>query len=493
MNRSSGVLLHISSLNGPFGIGTLGKEAYAFADFLHAAGQSYWQILPLGQTGYGDSPYQSFSTFAGNPYFIDLGLLEEEGLLLPGESQAWGWGENQERVDYGLLFSKRWPVLHLAYERGRHRLASEAQAFYRENADWLDDFALYMAVKEHFNMRSWQDWPDDAIRLREPNALQSYRDKLAPQVDFLKFVQFLFFRQWQALKEYVNGLGIGIIGDIPIYISLDSADAWANPSQFLLDEKGYPTHVAGVPPDYFSATGQLWGNPLYDWTAMKKDGYAWWMNRIAAAGRLYDVLRIDHFRGLSAYWAVPFGKKTAEEGAWRKGPGKPFIKKLKETFPSLPIIAEDLGVMTDEVKELLRYSRFPGMRVLEFGFDSLSPSDYMPHRYPENCVAYTGTHDNDTAAGWSRLIGRDVIAYAKEYLGLSGEEGYNWGLIRGILGSPAVLAVFQMQDALDLDTWARMNTPSTTGTNWQWRMAPGAASPQLAEKLKRLAAMYERL
>ena len=494
MERKSGILMPISSLPGPYGIGTLGKEAYAFADFLHAAGQTYWQILPLGPTSYGDSPYSSFSTFAGNPYFIDLDLLIEDELLTAEEVQAEDWGSDEENVDYEKIYNARFHVLQLACERGWERDSEALAAFEKENAHWLADYALFMALKRHFGMKAWTEWEDKEIRCRSSEAVvEQYREKLSADCKLYTYIQFLFFKQWRALREYVHSLGLKIIGDIPIYVAMDSADVWSAPENFQMDENYVPTEVSGVPPDYFSADGQLWGNPLYDWDKMKEDGYSWWIRRMAGAGELYDMIRIDHFRGFESYWSVPYGAETAREGVWKKGPDMDLIGVLKEKFKHIPIIAEDLGFLTPEVKALLENSGFPGMKVLEFAFDSREPGDYLPHNYGRNSVCYVGTHDNETALQWHDSANPADIAFAKRYLGLNEDEGFVWGLIRGGMSSVADLFVVQMQDCLGLGAESRMNTPGVCGGNWQWRMKRGAATKELAEKLHDMAWMYSRL
>ena len=492
MKRSSGILLHISSLPSPYGIGTLGREARAFADFLKKAGQSYWQVLPVGQTGYGNSPYQPFSTFAGNPYFIDLDTLIEDGLLTQADLDGASWGEDPRTVNYGCVYERRFEILWRAFARAEERGLSEAEAFFAENAGWLDDYALFMAVKAHFSMRSWLEWDDD-IRLRQPEAMARYRSLLSGQIRFYAYLQYLFFKQWKAFRAYVNRLGIALIGDLPIYVSPDSSDVWANPACFLLDENALFTAVAGVPPDYFSATGQLWGNPLYNWDYHKKTGYAWWLERVAASAELFDTLRIDHFRGFESYWSVPRGEETAERGAWEKGPGMELVGAIKARFPELSIIAEDLGIVTDGVRELLSASGFPGMKVLQFAFGSGEGNEHLPHTYTRNCVCYTGTHDNDTLAGWLAAVGGSELSFATEYLGLNEREGYAWGVIRGGLSSAADLFIAPMQDYLGLGADCRMNRPSTLCGNWAWRLTAGEASDALAERLRRAAAIYGRL
>ena len=483
----------IFSLPSPYGIGTLGAEARKFADFLAAGGQSCWQLLPVGPTSYGDSPYQSYSSFAGNPYFIDLDLLAEDGLLELEEYQSLDWGADPARVDYGLMYRTRYPVLSKACDRLLARNLPAFAAFCGEQRDWLEDYALFMALKSQHDGAAWFQWPRE-LRLREPAALAAARRELAGETYFWKAVQYLFFSQWRAFKGYANRLGLSIIGDLPIYVALDSADVWANRSQFQLDEDGRPTEVAGCPPDGFSADGQLWGNPLFDWEAMKEDGYAWWLRRISFQFQLYDTLRIDHFRGFDSYYAIPYGDTTARNGKWKPGPGIAFFKAVNRALGKKDIIAEDLGFLTPSVRKLLKDSGYPGMKVLEFAFDSRdAESDYMPHRYPTHCVVYTGTHDNDTIMGWMASAPKKDVSYAKAYLRLSKREGYHWGMMRSAWASPADLAVMQFQDLLGLGSEARMNIPSTLGNNWQWRALPGAFDETLSKRLYREMRVYQRL
>ena len=492
MKRSSGILMPISSLPSPHGIGTLGAEARKFVDFLADAGQSWWQILPVGPTSYGDSPYQSFSAYAGNPYLIDLDLLCEDGLLTPAEVNAVSWGTDPAWVDYSAIYNGRFPLLHLAMERGWERDADKVKAFSEENDAWLPDYALFMALKRHFGMNAWTEWPDEDIRLRRPEAVARYREELADDIRLFTYIQYLFFRQWEALRSYAHEKGIGIIGDLPIYVAMDSADVWADPRAFQLDERNVPAEVAGVPPDYFTADGQLWGNPLYDWDAMKADGYTWWIRRIAGASRLYDILRIDHFRGLESYWAVPYGETTAKVGRWVKGPGMDLMNVLTQKFPNIQFIAEDLGYLTPEVRQLLEDSGLPGMKVLQFAFDSREAANYLPHTYPRHCVCYAGTHDNSTLMGWKDEAAPADIAMAREYLGLHDEEGFNWGVLRGGQSSVADLFIAQMQDYLGLGSEARMNTPGILGGNWQWRMLPGQITDELTARIARMTSLYGR-
>ncbi len=490
--RSSGILMPLFSLPSPYGIGTLGKAARDFVDFLAAAGQTYWQILPVGPTSYGDSPYQSLSSFAGNPYFIDLDLLKEDNLITQEEIDSLFFGENPSQVDYGALYQNRFELLKTATLRGYERDAQAVAQFAKENAHWLEDYTLFMALKRHFDMRSWLDWPNKQVRLRDPQALAHYREELKEDIRLFTYIQYLFFTQWKSLRDYAHQKGIGIIGDIPIYVALDSVDVWASPESFLLDENGFPRQVAGVPPDYFTAEGQLWGNPLYDYEAMEKDGYRWWIHRIAGASQIYDVIRIDHFRGFESYWAVPYGETTAIHGHWVKGPGMGLVGTLKERFPQIQFIAEDLGYPSPEVVQLLKDSNFPGMKVLEFAFDSRDSSNYLPHAYIQNCVCYAGTHDNDTLLGWLEKISPQDKQMAVDYLGLNDAEGYVWGLIRGGMSSVATLFVAQMQDYLQLNNTARMNTPGKPDGNWLWRMEPHQTTPELAQKIARMTQLYNR-
>ena len=492
MKRSCGILLPVFALPSPYGIGTLGQAAYDFVDFLRQAGQSWWQMLPLGPTGYGDSPYQSFSSYAGNPYFIDLDLLRRDGLLTAQEICSLAWGSDPARVDYAALYENRFVLLQKAAERGWARDRTEVQLFARQNAQWLPDYALYMAVKRHFDEKPWTQWPDEAIRLRKPEAMAQYRQMLASDIRMFTYSQFLFFRQWNALREYAHEQGVGIIGDLPIYVSMDSADVWAEPAFFQLDSNGFPTETAGVPPDCFSRDGQLWGNPLYRWEAMKADGYGWWIRRVDGAAKLYDMLRIDHFRGFESYWAVPYGDTTAKNGHWVKGPGMDLVQVLLNWFPQMQFIAEDLGFLTPEVRELLADSGLPGMKVLEFAFDSREPSNYLPHLYTPHCVCYTGTHDNAPLPAWKEEADPDDLALAVQYLGLNEEEGFHWGVLRGGMSSVAELFVAQMQDYLGLGAESRINTPGEPVGNWQWRLHPGQLTAALSRRMAHMARLYGR-
>ena len=482
MNRSSGVLMPMSSLPSPYGIGGMGKSAYAFVDFLKAAGQKYWQFLPLVPTGAGDSPYSSFSTFAGNPFYIDLDMLVKDRLLKAEELAALAWGDDPERVDYDRLRRSRPQVLRLAWTRGRKKLAGAMSAFCAENA-WVENYALYMALKEHFGMLPWTEWPEEDIRLHRPEAVRRWSEKLREEMDYHIFVQCLFFSQWQKLRAYARKKGLRFIGDIPIYVALDSADVWSEPQFFQLDEKNVPKAVAGVPPDPFNDDGQLWGNPLYDWDAMERDGYGWWIRRIDGARRLYDCIRIDHFRGFESFWTVPYGAETARVGKWVPGPGMKLVGVLTQWFSDLDFIAEDLGYVTPGVRKLLEDSGLPGMKILEFAFDAHGDSDYLPHNCTPKSVCYLGTHDNDTVMGWLRTTRKTDRDFAARYMHITPDEGWCWGMIRAGMASASELFVVQMQDLLELGPAARMNTPGIPSGNWRWRMLPGAADKELAKKL----------
>ena len=492
MERSSGVLLAVTSLPSKYGIGTLGREAFAFADFLKEAGQKYWQVLPLGPTGLGDSPYSSFSTFAGNPYLIDLELLIEDGLLTKKYVESFDWGDDPAHVDYVAMKENRETVLQKAFENGFERDRDAVDRFVGDNV-WMPDYALFMALREYYEGVSWIDWEDRDIRLRKPEAIQKYRTLLEDRVNYYTYVQYLFFKQWNDLRAYARGKGIGIIGDVPIYVAMDSADVWAEPQFFALDADNLPVEVAGVPPDAFSDDGQLWGNPLYDWDAMKRDGYGWWIRRVDGASKLFDVIRIDHFRGFAAYWAVPAGEQTAVNGRWCPGPGMDLVGVLTSWFHGLQYIAEDLGVITDDVIKLLEDSGLPGMRVLEFAFGSDSKNGHLPHNYTRNTVCYVATHDNDTVMAWKDSFPAKDIANAKKYFGLTEEEGINWGMIRGGMSSVADLFVAQMQDYLGYGNEARTNEPSTASGNWSWRMRSRTATKKLAKKIRSMTEFFGRL
>ena len=489
--RECGVLMPVSSLPGPYGVGCLGRQAYEFVDFLAQAGQQVWQILPLSPTGFGDSPYQSCSAFAGNPYFIDLDDLAAQGLLEKSEYQALPWGKNAAAVDYAALYQLRYPVLRKAFERFWRWPSDEYYAFCFLNQDWLEDYALYMAAKGRNEMRSWQEWPQP-LRARQPQALEQLTAQAGQEVDFWKFLQYQFSRQWAALKAYANGKGVKILGDIPIYVAADSADAWAGGKLFETDETGAPTRVAGCPPDYFAADGQLWGNPLYDWGYHKATGYAWWIRRVRHALQIYDMVRIDHFRAFDTYYAIPAGETTARNGAWQPGPGMELFRALEGALGKVPIVAEDLGLLFDSVRRLLAESGLPGMKVLQFAFDPGCDSEYLPHNHIENCVAYPGTHDNATVKEWLAAAPAAELAKAKAYLGLNKAEGYAAGVLRGVLASCARLAVIPAADWLGLGAEGRINTPGTGQGNWQWRAKPGVFDAALAKKMRAVCAVYGR-
>ena len=491
MERSAGILLPIFSLPGRYGIGSLGKEARAFADFLAEAGQKWWQILPVGLVGAGNSPYASPSTFAGNPLFIDLEILAEQGFLTRAELKA-AQVPSTEKVDYEALSVSREALLRKAFSRVDGENAQAVRAFADANP-WVKEFALYRAARAHFGC-PWYEWEDEGLRRHEEDALWRWRVTLAEDVAFQTCLQYWFFTQWAALKQYVNNLGIKIIGDIPIYVSLDSADVWAEREQFLLDEEGRPSKVAGVPPDYFSEEGQLWGNPLYNWDYMKKDGFGWWIRRVDGAIRLFDIVRIAHFRGLESYWAVPAESDTAKVGQWEKGPGMDLLHVLKTWFwyADVDYIAEDLGLLTPAVHELRKASGLPGMKVLQFAFDNPGNA-YLPHNHEENCICYSGTHDNDTLVGWLTKAGKEERAFIEDYLGVKGDtETLRQAVLRAGQRSVANLFVAQMQDYLALDGEARINVPGVAKDNWGWRMLPRKTTKKLAREIRELTYTYGR-
>ena len=494
--RKSGILLPVSSLPSRYGIGCFSKEAYKFIDRLKEAGQAYWQILPLGPTSYGDSPYQSFSTFAGNPYFIDPEDLVARGYVTAEQCNTYDFGTDIHSVDYGKIYKSRFRLLKEAFDNSHIEEDARFQEFVQKNAYWLEDYALYMAIKDGFRGICWAAWEED-IKLRTPAAMDKYRRKYAKEIVFYQFQQYLFQVQWEKLKTYANDNGIKIIGDIPIYVAFDSSDAWANPELFQFDENCEPVAVAGCPPDAFSATGQLWGNPLYNWEYHRKTGFAWWMRRMEYCFRMYDLVRVDHFRGFDEYYAIPYGDATAEYGRWEKGPGIEIFRQMQEHFggDKLPIIAEDLGFLTPTVRRLLKDTGFPGMKVLEFAFDAGENSDYLPHKYGTNCVVYTGTHDNDTAEGWFASLDEHDRNFVREYIGAgyTPEGEIHWDLVRAALGSVADLAVIPVQDYLGYDTSARINEPSTLGKNWRWRMSREDLNEDTVKRCRRLAGIYGRL
>lgn len=485
--RASGILLPVFSLPGPFGIGTLGPEAFAFVDFLAEAKQTYWQILPIGPTGYGDSPYQSFSAFAGNPYFIDFRLLAEQGFLDPSELPP---PQPQEPVDYGALYTGRPGILRKAARRLLARPCAAYDAFCEENAFWLEEYALFMAIKAEQGQVGLEQWPS-ALRTRRPEALDAARLRLNEETGYYKAVQFFFFGQWKALKEYANRRGIRLIGDMPIYVSPDSSDLWTRPDLFQTDCQLRLTRVAGCPPDAFAAGGQLWGNPLYDWPRHQQENFAWWKRRVKYAASIYDMVRIDHFRGFESYYSIPAGSATAHGGEWVKGPDRAFIQALRETLGSGGIIAEDLGYLTGEVRSMLSFSGYPGMKVMQFAFDSREAGNYLPHTYTANSVVYTGTHDNIPTEGWRENASEQDVAFACRYLRCAPEQLTD-GMIAACLSSVADTAIIPMADWLHLGAQARINTPSTLGGNWRWRLDAAALTPALARNIADLTALYGR-
>lgn len=517
MKRQCGILLPVSSLPSRYGIGAFSREAYRFVDRLKEAGQQYWQILPLGPTGYGDSPYQSFSAFAGNPYFIDLEQLVREKLLTRAECNRADFGQDPGDIDYGKLYENRFPLLRKAYERWKVQQTvagvpeaaempaagagvpeagktPERQAAVRETlGEETREYCFYMAVKNHFGGKSWELWDED-IRLRQPEAVERYQKELSDEIRFYEFQQIKFEEQWRKLKAYANDRGIRIIGDIPIYVAFDGADTWSHPELFQFDQDGKPEGVAGCPPDAFSATGQLWGNPLYRWDYHRKTGFAWWLKRMEYSYRMYDVVRVDHFRGFDEYYSIPYGDATAEFGHWEKGPGLELFQVMKKKLGELDIIAEDLGFLTPSVLELVKDTGFPGMKVLEFAFDDTRSSAYLTHKYPENCVVYTGTHDNQTLKGWYETLDPAGKQFSVDYLGnrWTPREEIHWDFIRLALRSVARLAVIPFQDYLGLGDEARINEPSTLGKNWKWRMDKDAFTPELAQQCRSLACWYGR-
>lgn len=497
-SRSSGILLHPTSLPGPWGIGDLGPSAYQFVDFLELAGQRLWQILPLGPTGYGDSPYQCFSAFAGNPLLVSPDRLVEDGFLARDEVEAAAADHaaafTLDRVNYGAAITCKYPLLQRSFDRFRNGDFPTHKAAFADfcsgQARWLDDYALFMALKEQHGGASWDSWERD-IATRKPAALKRWSNELAGAVELQKFYQYLFFIQWQPLKAYANERGIQIIGDAPIFVAYDGADVWANSKLFYLDDNGIPTVVAGVPPDYFSATGQLWGNPLYRWDRMAKNNYAWWFDRIKSALEQVDILRLDHFRGFAAYWEVPAGEETAINGTWTPGPGAAFFSKLERALGDLPLIAEDLGLITPDVEELRDQFKLAGMKVLQFAFGDTTDNQYLPHNYEKNYVVYTGTHDNDTTMGWFNTLPSHVREFVQRYLGRDGSD-ISWDMIRLALSSVADMCVVPLQDVLRLGSDARMNLPGVIGANWSWRFRAEALDPGLAAGLRLLTETYGR-
>lgn len=493
--RSAGILLPLSSLPSPYGIGAMGEDAYRFIDFLHASGQKFWQVLPVGPTSYGDSPYQSFSAFAGNPYFIDLAALCKEGLIEKKKIDKINWGANEHKVDYARVYEIRFKVLREAYTKSSHKDEPEYLAFCSENADWLDDYCLFMSVKGRFDNVEWLKWDDD-IRTRKPEALKKYKDELSEEIGFWKFIQYKFFQQWKKLRDYAHDKSVSIIGDIPIYIAMDSADAWANTDQFWMDEEKRPVKVSGVPPDYFSKTGQLWGNPLYRWDVMESDGFKWWKRRISFSSGIYDVIRIDHFIGTVRYYTIDADSPTAVGGEWLTGPGMKLIDAIDEARGDTRIIAEDLGELVPAVRKVRVRSGYPGMKVLQFAFNDNSDNSFLPHNIESDFIAYTGTHDNDTVKGYMESLrgarGKAVRKYAREYLGIKRNSEIVDAVIRAAFGSVAIIAIIPIQDWLHLGSESRINIPSTVGGNWEWRMDKGCLTKELSAKIADFTRIYGR-
>lgn len=503
--RQSGILLHISSLPSSYGIGTIGKTAREFVDFLSRAGQQVWQMLPINPTGYGDSPYQALSTFAGNPYFIDPELLKEKGLLQKEELEQCDFGRDPGRVDFGCLYVQRPALLRKAYERfknggngncgdgGCESGEENYKRFVQKEAWWLKDYALFMALKEEHGQRPWTEW-EPGVRFRRPEALQAAEERLQDTMEYHYFLQYLFYTQWEQFHAYASSKGIALLGDVPIYVPMDSADVWAAPEHFQLDENRLPVVIAGCPPDAFSADGQRWGNPIYDWNRMEQEGFDWWIKRLRMAARHFDMVRIDHFRGIESYWAIPAQEETAVNGRWVKGPGEKLIHAIQKNLPGTRFIAEDLGYLTPEVMALQQKSGYPGMKVLQFAFDSREAGNYLPYTYCRNSVCYTGTHDNETLVQWQKNVGAESLCYAMEYLGVETEDRLSDAMIRCGMGCVSDLFIAQMQDYLGLGEEARMNHPSTLNDkNWTWRMLPSQETDELADRIYRLTKLYGRI
>ena len=489
--RQSGILLHITSLPSQEGIGTLGQEARNFVDFLAASGMKVWQMLPISPTGYAESPYQCFSTYAGNPLLIDLVTLKEKGILTTDESFV--MGDDPEKVDYARVIDFKGRMLRQAFQQSYVQLLKKVSRFREENTSWLEDFALFMAIKRHFGGGSWQLWPDEAIRMREAKAMAHYQELLRDQVNEQVFIQYLFFTQWEALKKYANKKGILLFGDMPIYVAEDSADAWANPQVFQLDEKRRPVKIAGVPPDYFSADGQRWGNPLYNWSYLKKTSYRWWLDRLRAMDRIFDITRVDHFIGFANYYAVPAHEQTARNGEWVPGPGKSLFEAVKKELPDMRIVAEDLGAVNPTVRSLMKFAGYPGMKVMTFAFSGDPFNEHLPKNHHKNCVVYTGTHDNNTLLGWWSNASHTEKNNTLFALGIRHDDDWVRVFLQQTLNSPADTAIIPMQDILRLPASARMNLPGTLGGNWKWRMKPDAASKKLARQLLEMNRMADRV
>lgn len=487
LDKGAGVLLPVASLPSRYGIGTFGDAAVDFIDFLQKAGLKYWQVLPLGPTGFGDSPYQSFSAFAGNPYFIDLDILIGEGLLEQEDVSTVKWFEEEGFIDYEKIYRNRFKVLKKAFSSNMNQYREEImyQEFYKENSFWLEDYALFMSVKESFDSLEWLKWPED-IRLRKPDGIKNQRENLSEDIEFWKFIQYKFMRQWQNLKNYAGSKGIIIIGDIPMYVAMDSVDTWVNYNQFQMDENHQPIMVAGVPPDCFSITGQLWGNPLFDWDVMEKDDFSWWRNRIRQSAKLYDIIRIDHFIGVIRYYSIPAGSETAVDGYYRPGPGLALVEAINQEIGNSKIIAEDLGIVTEDVKKLLKKVGYPGMHVLMFAFDGTKENPNLPVHIKKNSVVYGGTHDNDTLQGYVSSCNTDVVNYIKNWIDVEDKEEISMKIMTAGFKSRANVAIFQMQDYLSLGNEAKTNTPSTLGNNWRWRLKAGEATGEVAKNIQKM-------
>lgn len=490
--RKSGILMHISSLPSKYGIGKMGKSAYDFVDFLVSAGVKCWQILSLSPTSYGDSPYQSFSVYAGNPYFIDFETLKREGLIKKSDYEDIKWQDNDHQVNYSIIYNNCFKVLRQAYKTYKRDISKRYKTFVEKNSSWLDDYALFMALKFKNNGKPWYEW-DKKLAMRDSNALKKASEELEKETEFFKFIQYKFFRQWSNLKKYANDKGVEIIGDMPIYVSYDSVEAWVSPELFQFDKHKKPKDVAGCPPDDFAVTGQLWGNPLYDWEYHKKTGYKWWIDRLRFSASIYDIVRIDHFRGFESYYAVPYGDETAENGEWRKGPGAELFKAAEKALGKLNIIAEDLGFITEDVYKMLADVGYPGMKILQFAFGEDSANEHLPHNFTSsNCIAYTGTHDNETLKGWVSSQSSDTLKYCMAYLGVKKKKDIPKNIIKQTWASVAQTAIAQMQDFLNSDASARMNTPSTLGNNWQFRTSEDDFTDKLAKRILKLNKMYNR-
>lgn len=498
--RSSGILLPIFSLPSKYGIGCISKEAYDFIDFLANSGQKHWQILPIGQTSYGDSPYQSFSTFACNPYFIDLEEFIKKGILTKEDCNSYSWGDNEEYIDYETLYHNRFALLARAYRKSKTNANKDFIKFQKNNASWLQDYALFMSLKDAMGGISWQEWEPN-LKSRDEETLAKYKEELKDDIQFYMFLQYTFSKQWKKMKKYANKKGVSIIGDIPIYVAEDSADTWTHPELFQFDENFAPTAVAGCPPDDFCATGQLWGNPLYNWKKHETTDFAWWKERISQCQNLYDIVRIDHFRGFDEYYAIPAGDETAEFGKWKPGPGMKLFNALNESITELEIIAEDLGFMTPSVIQLVEDSTFPNMKVLQFAYNPYEDSEYLPHNYDKNCVVYTGTHDNETTVGWYRNQPKKTKKFILEYNNISllkvtgkkAEQSATKSIIRQAMMSTANTCIIPLQDYLELDNSARINEPSTLGDNWKWRVRGELITNAKAKEIKALTRLSGRI